>query len=294
MAGLEEKIATIERKCRSLCVYNPTIILGSGSFGTCVKAKYARPDLGGYVYAAVKISKHENADPEDATQMIKDEVAVLKHVAFQNVVELLDHGTTRDRHGYPFGYLVLALASHGSLGDWLEKGTKPCSRMRIIYQILRGLSYLHAKTIFHRDLKPDNILVHRDKEGHWVLKITDFGLATREVRAEDPCGTIMYLAPEVYTRPMPYSTGPADVFAVGVILVELLAPRHRLPWSNQAGLVAWVNSEGYRKAAGKQVLFVDFFQSCVTGSVSRRKTALQLQEMASKMMFVFEAEEDVD
>merc|ERR1711937_689248 len=96
-----------------------------------------------------------------------------------------------------------------------------------IYQLLRGLKYLHSANVLHRDLKPSNILVNKNCD----LKICDFGLA-RGFRKEgeednnltDYVVTRWYRAPEVVLLASGY-TKAIDVWAVGCILCELIGKR---------------------------------------------------------------------
>lgn len=94
-----------------------------------------------------------------------------------------------------------------------------------LYQILRGLKYLHSARILHRDIKPGNLLVN----SNCVLKICDFGLA----RVEEPdqskhmtqeVVTQYYRAPEILMGARHYSAA-VDVWSVGCIFGELLARR---------------------------------------------------------------------
>lgn len=92
-----------------------------------------------------------------------------------------------------------------------------------IYQLLRGLKYLHSANVLHRDLKPSNILVNSNCD----LKICDFGLA--RVVEEELSGdlteyvvTRWYRAPEILLATTDY-TSAIDVWSVGCIFAELLA-----------------------------------------------------------------------
>jgi mitogen-activated protein kinase 1/3 len=95
-----------------------------------------------------------------------------------------------------------------------------------IYQILRGLKYLHSANVIHRDLKPSNILVNKNCD----LKICDFGLA-RGIHDEpsaaggsnltDYVVTRWYRAPEVVLLASEY-TKAIDIWSVGCILCELI------------------------------------------------------------------------
>lgn len=94
-----------------------------------------------------------------------------------------------------------------------------------LYQILRGLKYLHSTRILHRDIKPGNLLVN----SNCMLKICDFGLA----RVEEPnrnrhmtqeVVTQYYRAPELLMGARHYSSG-IDMWSVGCIFAELLGRR---------------------------------------------------------------------
>lgn len=100
-----------------------------------------------------------------------------------------------------------------------------------LYQLLRGVKYLHSASILHRDLKPSNLLINSDCE----LKICDFGLA----RVADPTqnydgfmtdyvATRWYRAPEVLLGWHEYSAA-IDMWAVGCILAELFGRKPLFP-----------------------------------------------------------------
>lgn len=89
-----------------------------------------------------------------------------------------------------------------------------------IFQMLRGIDYMHKQGFFHRDLKPENILVGRQGQ---LLKITDFGIIkdTRDAFPyTDYVSTRWYRAPETALRAKVYGS-KSDVFAVGAIMAEL-------------------------------------------------------------------------
>ena len=95
----------------------------------------------------------------------------------------------------------------------------------IIYQIMRGLKYIHSAGIIHRDLKPSNLAVNEDCD----LKILDFGLA-RPTDAEmtGAVATRWYRAPEIMLNWMHYSQ-TVDIWSVGCIMAELLTGRPLFP-----------------------------------------------------------------
>lgn len=95
----------------------------------------------------------------------------------------------------------------------------------LVYQILRGLKYIHSAGIIHRDLKPSNLAVNEDCE----LKILDFGLA-RQAEAEMTgyVATRWYRAPEIMLNWMHYNQ-TVDVWSVGCIMAELMTGKTLFP-----------------------------------------------------------------
>ena len=101
-----------------------------------------------------------------------------------------------------------------------------------LYQLLRGLKYIHSCGIIHRDLKPRNLLVNSNCD----LKICDFGLSRPNIQAlmtpsaslTDYIATRWYRAPEVILSWRQY-TSAIDVWSVGCILAELIRRKPLMP-----------------------------------------------------------------
>ncbi|KAG8863847.1 hypothetical protein FRB96_007684 [Tulasnella sp. 330] len=101
---------------------------------------------------------------------------------------------------------------------------------KVFLQILSAVEYCHSLGIHHRDLKPENILC---RSGGGKLLLADFGLATTEKTSDAfGCGSSFYMSPEcqggVYVKGIPYSPRANDIWALGVILVNLTCGRN--PW----------------------------------------------------------------
>ena len=146
------------------------------------------------------------------------EVGVLLRCFHENIINIVDV-INRD----PDFYVVLPLAN-GDLHFFIKnKILDEYDKISISYQLLSGTSYLHARSIIHRDIKPDNILIF-EEGGQLIARISDFGLAMTygcEVPTgmTNPVYTIPYRAPEII-KDLAYSA-KADIWALGATFFEL-------------------------------------------------------------------------
>ena len=146
-----------------------------------------------------------------------------------NIAKILDAGTTAN--GQPF--FVMELVQGVPLTRFCdEEHLNVTERLQIFQQVCHAVQHAHQKGIIHRDLKPTNILVESDN-GRPVPKIIDFGLAKAmsDVPLTDRSlftqlgqviGTPLYMAPEQAGRGGLDIDTRADIYALGVILYELL------------------------------------------------------------------------
>jgi protein serine kinase H len=191
--------------------------LGRGTFSTVYKAVH-RTTLESFAIKCIEIE-------EDRKQAIAREVSILSRLHHKNIVTLFEVHL----HGNMI-FLVTELASEGELFRCiLQQGEYPEETSRkMVSQILRAVSYLHAHGIAHRDLKPQNILI-TTREGKQRLLLADFGLskAFNDEIMFTSCGSPEYVAPEVLAN-APY-TQACDIWSVGVIAFILLTGE--LPFS---------------------------------------------------------------
>jgi hypothetical protein len=138
-------------------------------------------------------------------------------------------------------YIVSEFVPGETLRDELARGPLAAPRARdTALAIARGLAAAHARGIVHRDLKPENVM--RTPQGS--IKILDFGLARFRDAEAGPAltgdgavlGTPAYMSPEqIRHEPL---DGRSDLFALGVLLHELLTGQHPYPASNPAAQLA--------------------------------------------------------
>jgi WD40 repeat protein len=136
----------------------------------------------------------------------------------------------------PFCYIASAYCPGTNLADWLRARTDPVP-VRLAASLCATLAgavqHAHERGVLHRDLKPSNVLLEpAADEIEFVAKVTDFGLAkvpgseeTQQTQTGALLGTPRYMAPE-QAEGKSHAIGPAaDVYALGVILYELLTGR---------------------------------------------------------------------
>jgi serine/threonine protein kinase len=171
------------------------------------------------------VLKHLTNSEDSAAARLRAEAELLEAAGGSGVIGL--HGTV----AHPAG-IVLEYAPGGSLADRLRTSgaLPPAEAVRVISQLADALAHLHARGIVHRDVKPSNVLFTARGD----LRLADFGVAAcigsrgtldgewEELRV----GTPPYAAPEQWTAPSAHPA--ADVYALGVVLYELLTAR--LPW----------------------------------------------------------------
>lgn len=151
------------------------------------------------------------------------QIVALKNLDCENIVQL--KSVLRSSQNI---WIVMECLGGGSLLDCLMsygRFDEEQSRM-YIHQIVTGIEFCHAHSIFHRDLKPDNILLSTDL---LTVKVADFGLATlvekdSEEWRNSRCGSIQYAAPELFSpQNQSYLPGPIDIWGIGLLLYIMVA-----------------------------------------------------------------------
>uniref|UniRef100_A0A8D3DSK8 mitogen-activated protein kinase n=1 Tax=Scophthalmus maximus TaxID=52904 RepID=A0A8D3DSK8_SCOMX len=212
---LNKTVWEVPERYQNLCP------VGSGAYGTVCSAY----DMKTGPQIAVKKLSRPFQSIIHAKRTYR-ELRLLKHMKHENVIGLLDVFTpATSLEEFSDVYLVTHL-----MGADLNNIVK-CQKLTddhvqfLIYQILRGLKYIHSADIIHRDLKPSNLAVNEDCE----LKILDFGLARHtDDEMTGYVATRWYRAPEIMLNWMHYNM-TVDIWSVGCIMAELLTGRTLFP-----------------------------------------------------------------
>nr|AXF94774.1 mitogen-activated protein kinase 12 [Lateolabrax maculatus] len=188
--------------------------VGTGAYGTVCSAVDNRA---GTTVAIKKL--YRPFQSELFAKRAYRELRLLKHMKHENVIGLLDVFTA-DLSLDIFHDFYLVMPFMGTdLGKLMKLQRLSEEKIQyLVYQMLKGLKYIHSAGIIHRDLKPGNLAVNQDCE----LKILDFGLA-RQADSEMTgyVVTRWYRAPEVILSWMHY-TQTVDIWSVGCIMAEML------------------------------------------------------------------------
>lgn len=211
------------------------------------------------------------------------EVQSLKKLNHPNIVKLKEVIRENDELFFVFEFLdknIYELTKE-------QKSFLPEASIRkYTYQIVAGLAYMHKHGFFHRDMKPENLLLGSDDN----CKIADFGLA-REVRSRPPytdyVSTRWYRAPEVLLRSVKYNS-PIDMWAVGCIMAELYTFRPLFPGTSEPDEIYKICSvlgspsiktwpEGMKLAATMNFTFPRFVKTPLSQLIpNASKEAIQL------------------
>lgn len=196
--------------------------LGRGGWGVVLEARHRRLNR---TVAIKQLPRAFGADPAVRARFVA-EAQVLASLDHPHIIPVFDYVEVEG-----LCLLVMEKLPGGTLWQrFVTRGLTMEESCAVVLAACAGLHAAHQRGILHRDVKPDNLMF----SASGVLKVTDFGIAkvvggnrTMATRAGEVLGTPAYMAPE-HARGIPLGP-PADVYAVGVVLYELLSGR--LPFS---------------------------------------------------------------
>mmetsp|Transcript_11494 Transcript_11494/g.15961 ORF Transcript_11494/g.15961 Transcript_11494/m.15961 type:complete len:396 (-) Transcript_11494:500-1687(-) len=205
--------SVLPRKKKIEDYYEIRDIIGSGHYSTVRSGIHKKT---GEEFALKIIDKSSG---EFVNENCQNEIEILRtHGHHPNVVSLKEVFEDRKRI-----IMVMELVRGGELLDHIRRKSVYTEKeaSKVIRSIIRVVHYLHSHGIVHRDLKPENILF-TSRESDSEIKLVDFEFARviGEGQVETPCGSPIYVAPEI-VKEQPYGK-PVDMWSLGVILYILL------------------------------------------------------------------------
>ena len=219
---------------QTLGAYRCEARLGSGATGVVYRASPA----GGGAPVALKVLHDNLGSISGLERRFEREARVLEKFKHDNIVRILDFGIAEGRT-----FIAMEILEGETLEDSLEReALHPPDAISLYRPILAALAAAHEHEVVHRDLKPANVFMLSDGS----VKLLDFGLAkmlsVEDVASEDTLtrrgrivGTPAYMAPEQITGV--FIDVRADVYALGVMLFELLADRRPFLYERRSELL---------------------------------------------------------
>ncbi|MEZ6017245.1 MAG: serine/threonine-protein kinase [Planctomycetota bacterium] len=206
--------------------------LGAGGMGEVFAAEAAHP-----VRRRVALKLLRSGLPDAAQRgQFELECQALALVEHEHIARYYDSGV--DEEGRP--WLAMELVAGEPITHYCERRALDLdARLALLADVARAVAHMHARGVIHGDLKPKNILVS-EREGRAVVKVIDLGAARIAGRpAPAPAtltGTLLYMAPEQLASEDPPLRERCDVYALGLVLRELLLGRERVGPSGADGV----------------------------------------------------------
>ena len=202
--------------------YSIVEVIGEGGMGTVFLAR--RVDGSFEKEVALKVLHRSPAD-QGAHQRFRQERQILAGLRHPHIARLLDGGVVNE-----MPYLVMERIDGRPVTEFCEErrmGRE--ARIRLFLQACDAVHHAHLRGIIHRDLKPSNLLVEEGADGEAKIAVLDFGIARIEdadiqfTSTGQVFGTPGYMSPEQTFGDRSAVDRRSDVFALGVILYELLS-----------------------------------------------------------------------
>jgi serine/threonine protein kinase len=271
--------------------------LGSGAYGTVVSANDTKK--GKEMKVAIKKIERTFEHHLYAKRTLR-EIKILRLLQHDNVINIKTIIKPKSLKEFNEIYVVFDLMET-DLGSIIKSDQElSIDHVRFfMYQLLRGMKYIHSAGILHRDLKPRNLLVNSNCD----LKICDFGLSRADIpelyeagAMTDYVSTRWYRAPELLLGSEDY-TMSVDMWAIGCIFAELLTRRPFLPGAdseNQLKLIINMigvpDKETIRSCGGHEVNLIGDVKMEENGETRKfhkkfREVDAVAKDLLKKMLF---------
>ncbi len=196
--------------------YEVITSIGMGGMGVVYEAKQLALDR----VVAFKLLSFVSSDFREEVARFEREAYILSRLQHVNIVQFYAFGIWQN-----FPYIVMERIFGVSLQKKLAKN-EPLPTAKIIdyaEQICAGLQHAHSHSVFHRDVKPSNVIISNSLEGNDVLKLIDFGLAKladsgvqKLTQTNTTLGSVMYMSPEQCVGNK--ADARSDIYSLGCVL----------------------------------------------------------------------------
>ncbi|HOI41380.1 MAG TPA: serine/threonine-protein kinase [Elusimicrobiales bacterium] len=198
--------------------------VGAGGTGQVFEAELQQSESPGKSVAVKVVAPSFGGNLSKAHNRFMREVEALKKLEHRSIVSFFGAGFTHE--SLPRPYIAMAFVKGITLSKMIPNMSF-IERAEAIVSVLEALAYAHANGIFHRDVKPGNVIM-RESDGQAVL--VDFGLSyilnglAAEGVTHSLIGTMGYIPPEVQSDPKLH-TPQHDIYSCGAMLYEVMAGR---------------------------------------------------------------------
>ena len=236
--------------------YRVDRVLGAGGMGVVVAAHHLKLDE----RVAIKFLLPDALGNSDAVARFEREARAAVKIKSEHVARVIDVGTLEN--GAP--YIVMEYLEGGDLAAWLQtKGALPIEQaVEFVLQACEAVADAHALGIVHRDLKPANLFCIRRSDGLLSIKVLDFGISkmtNMAVSGPDvgmtktavSMGSPLYMSPE-QMRSTRDVDARADIWAIGIILYELLLAKAPFHGETMPELVLRIATEAPESLRGQR------------------------------------------
>ncbi len=226
----QEKFAQFGRSLSRVGKYDVVRTLGEGATSTVYLCRDTFADRDVAVKVVTQSAMQDMGNGKLMQRLFTTEASLAGKLDHPHIVQIYDAVADDD-----YAYIVMEYVDGGTL----QRFTRPDNLLgigdviEVIYKCARALDYASQHGVIHRDIKPANVMLTERND----VKITDFGaaaIAKAEATMIDSIGTPAYMSPEQHmNKPLNHQT---DIYALGVVLFQLLTGRAPFKADNIAGL----------------------------------------------------------
>jgi Tol biopolymer transport system component len=253
--------------------YEITTLIGAGGMGEVYHARDTRLNRS----VAIKVLPPHVASDPDLRQRLEREARTIAALNHPHICVLHDVG-----HDNGTDFFVMEHLQGETLADRLKKGALPVDQaLRYGIEMSDALDKAHRQRVVHRDLKPSNIMITPSG-----IKLLDFGLAKLQAQAVLPAGlsqaptgnvdltaqgtilgTMQYMAPEQLEGQE--ADARSDIFALGMVLYEMVTARKAFEGKSQASLMASILEREPRPISELQPLSPSALEHVIQGCLAK-------------------------